>query len=107
MHRKLIASGAACVVTLVFAPQPALAIGAVPALRIGETKAAVVQEIGQKGHQGQRYRQHHHHHHYYGYRPPYRPYYGYGYSPDYYYYGGYAYPYPYWGRPGMSIGLSF
>ena len=75
MHRKLIASGAACVVTLVFAAQPALAIGAVPALRIGETKAAVVQEIGQKGH--------------------------------YYYYGGYAYPYPYWGRPGMSIGLSF
>jgi hypothetical protein len=42
----------------------------------------------------------------YGYRP-YRPYYGYGYWPDYYYYGGYGYDYPYWSRPGVSIGFSF
>ena len=108
MSRKVIGLAAAFVATLVFAAQTALANGVVPASPIGETNATLVQKIGQKGHHGQRYRKHHHHHHhYYGYRPPYRPYYGYGYSPDYNYYGGYAYPYPYWGRPGLSIGLSF
>jgi hypothetical protein len=87
---------------LVFAAQPALAIGVVPASPIGEANATIVQKIGQKGHHGHRYRQHHHHHHYHAYRHPY----GYGYWPDYYY-GGYAYRYPYWGRPGLSIGFSF
>jgi hypothetical protein len=103
LHRPVIAITAGCVAALVFAAQPASAIGAVPAVHYGETIAPIIQEIGQKGHHGHQYR---HHHHYYGYRHYYRPYYGYGYWPDYYY-GGYAYRYPYWGRPGLSIGLSF
>jgi hypothetical protein len=103
MRREVIAIAATCVAMLVFAAQPALAIGVVPASPIGEANATIVQKIGQKGHHGHRYRQHHHHHHYYAYRHPYWPYYGYGYWPDYYY-GGYAYR---WGRPGLSIGFSF
>jgi hypothetical protein len=105
MRRKVIAITAGYVAALVFAAQPASAIGAVPAVHSGETNAPIVQEIGQKGHHGHQYR-HHHHHHYYGHRHYYGPYYGYGYRPDYYY-GGYGYPYPYWGRPGVSIGFSF
>ena len=103
MRREVIVIAATCVAMLVFAAQPALAIGVVPASPIGEANATIVQKIGQKGHHGHRYRQHHHHHHYYAYRHPYWPYYGYGYWPDYYY-GGYAYR---WGRPGLSIGFSF
>jgi hypothetical protein len=95
----------------VFAPTPASAITAVPALHDGDTNTGIVHEIGEKGRHGHDSRgrhshdYRHHHHHYYGYGP-YRPYYGYGYWPDYYY-GGYGYAYPYWSRPGISIGFSF
>ena len=78
MRRKVIAITMGCVGALVFAAQPASAIGAIPAVPYGESKAPMVQEIGEKRHQGHR----HHHHHHYGYRPYYRPYYGYGYWPE-------------------------
>ena len=58
MRRKVIAITAGCVAALVFAAQPASAIGAVPAVHSGETNAPIVQEIGQKGHHGHQYRHH-------------------------------------------------
>ena len=102
MRRKVIAITMGCVGALVFAAQPASAIGVIPAVPYGVSNAPIVQEIGGKKHQGHHNQQrHHHHHHYYGDRSYYWPHYGYGYWP------GYAYPYPYWGPPGVSLGFSF
>lgn len=111
--RTLAAIIVGCAAPLTLAPTAASAITAVPAIYDNGTNTKIIHEIGEKrrhshdsrGHYSRDYRQHHHHHHY-GYGP-YRPYYGYGYWPDYYYYGGYGYDYPYWSRPGVSIGFSF
>jgi hypothetical protein len=103
-----------CATALVFAPTPALAITAVPAVYDSDTNFGLVLEIGEKGRHshnsrgrhGGDYQRHHHHHYGYGpYRPYYGGYYGYGSRPDYYY-GGYGYADPYW-SPGLSIGFSF
>jgi hypothetical protein len=101
--RRVTAITVGCAAAFVFAPTSASAITAIPAVY---DNTGIVHEIGDARGDGRNGYRHYHHHHYYGYAPYPPPYYGYSYWPDYYY-GGYGYAYPYWSRPGVSVGFSF
>jgi len=101
MRKTLIVAVVAGFSALAFA-KPALSLPSTPTIEHGQTTAGVLDV----GYRDRYWRNRHHYRGYsygYGYRPYYRPY-GY-YRP--YAYGGYPYYRGYYGRPGISLGLSF
>jgi hypothetical protein len=101
MRKTLIAALAGGFAALAFA-SPALSMPSAPTIEHGQMNASVV-DVGYRDRywrNGHRYRGYSYG---YGYRPYYRPY---GYYRSYAY-GGYPYYRGYYGRPGISLGLSF
>jgi hypothetical protein len=88
MRKTLIAACAVGFTALAFAT-PASSFPSTPTIEHGQTNAGVI-DVGYRDRLRNR-----------GYRPYYRPY---GYRP-YAYYGGYGYPY--YRRPGISLGFAW